>query len=78
MNLALFVDDQFKKLWSKFIFRAIVTGTSGNKVFIKRTATDPPEDQAYARLASYSAPAANDEVVVLWMGGYIIVGKILR
>lgn len=78
MNISAFIEATFKTLWAKFVFRGIVTGTSGNKVFIKRNPDDPADDQAYARLASYSAPAVDDEVIVLWMGGYIIIGKILR
>lgn len=61
----------------KQVFRAIVTGTSGAQVIVRRpneTGTD-----TYPRLASYLVPAVDDEVLVLRLGdGFIVLGDILR
>jgi hypothetical protein len=70
----------------KVIFRAVVTGVSGNKVFIKRTGQTVADEQSYPRIISYgiptgtgSVPVVDDEVIVLRVGGgWIIVGKVLR
>lgn len=78
MNLAAFVDERFRRLWSQFVFRAVVTGTSGELVTIQRTGQAEPDEQSYPRLASYGSPEADDEVVVVWLGGYIVVGKVVR
>jgi len=77
MNLAMFTKDMFEKMWSSFVFRAVVTGTSGNLVLIRRTGQTVADTQAYARLASYT-PSVSDEVMVMWMGGFIVIGKITR
>lgn len=67
--------------WERRVFRGTVTGTSGNRVAIKRSEHDP-EEGPYPRLASYSSPTVGDEVIVKWVGGkdggYIIEGKVLR
>ena len=62
---------------SNFMFRGTVTGTSGNQVLVQRFAGDTIV--SCARLASYSAPAADDEVLVVYLaGGYLVLGEIVR
>ena len=79
MNLAAEVMKLFRKGYDERVFRAIVTGTSGNKVLIKRAGQAAADTQAYARLVSYATPAADDEVLVIEVGGGpLVVGKITR
>ena len=60
-------------------FRATVTGTSGSLVTIQRPGQASPDPESYPRLASYSAPAAPDEVLVMELGGScLVIGKIVR
>lgn len=60
-------------------FRATVTGTSGNLVFIRRTGQLVADVQAYPRLVSYTSPAADDEVIVERLGGgFIVMGEVSR
>lgn len=68
------VDRQFRER----VFRAVVTGTDGEKVIIQRTGQSAPDPQAYPRLASYETPTEDDEVLVIWVGGYIVLGAISR
>lgn len=57
------------------IFRATVTGTSGNKVTIQRVGES--ETETIPKLASYSTPMANDPVIVARLGkGYVCLGLI--
>lgn len=79
MNLAAAIRDAFDGYWRQRLFRAVVTGTSGNKVLIQRPGQSSADPQSYARLASYSSPQTNDEVLVAQVGGgYIVVGKVVR
>lgn len=72
--MELFRQDQREQL-----FRAVVTGTSGDLVTIQRTGYSTPDTQSYPRLASYSAPQVNDEVIVARVGkGYVVLGEVLR
>ena len=69
----------FEELWGQRVFRAVVTGTSGNLVTIQRTGQAASDPQSYAKLASYSSPQVSDEVVVLRVGsGWIVMGRVLR
>lgn len=78
MNLADMTIRLFTAQWNKWIFRATVTGTSGNLVTIQRPGFSA-DSQSYARLNSYSSPTNGDEVLVMWIGGgYLVLGKILR
>ena len=77
MNLADATLKLIDGQWNKWVFRATVTGTSGNKVNIQRPG-HAVDSQAYAKLASYSGPVNGDEVLVIWAGGYIVLGKISR
>lgn len=79
MNLAQQVRELFDALWGERMFRAVVTGTSGNLVTVKRTGQGSADPQSYAKLASYSAPAVNDEVLVVKVGGgWLVCGKVTR
>lgn len=61
------------------VFRAVVTGTSGNLVTVKRTGQTNADTQSYPALVSYSSPTADDEVLVVRVGdGYVVVGEITR
>ena len=64
-------------LWERRAWRGTVTGTDGNKVFVRRSPKDPIEGP-YPRLVSYTSPTAADEVLVIWVGGYLVVGKVVR
>lgn len=58
------------------IFRATVTGTSGNKVTILRVGATTTE--TIPKLATYSSPVNNDPVIVVRLGkGYVCLGKIV-
>ncbi len=77
--IAWVIQQMIKHSISLAIFRAIVTGTSGNRVFIKRTGQASADAQAYPALASYTTPTTDDEVIVVKVGiGYIVLGKIVR
>ena len=79
MNLAQQVRGLVDALWGERMFRATVTGTSGNLVTIQRTGQGSADPQSYAKLTSYSAPAASDEVIVVKVGGgWIVLGKVSR
>jgi hypothetical protein len=79
MNLAALIQGMFEGLWGERVFRATVTGTSGNLVTIQRTGQAAADPQSYAKLASYSSPQVADEVVVLRVGsGWIVMGKVIR
>ncbi len=78
-NLAQKVDALIRRNGRETMFRATVTGTSGNLVTVRRTGQLIPDVQSYAKLASYSSPVADDEVIVLRIGGgYIVLGKVTR
>lgn len=75
MNLARYVEDTWVRLFGENVFRATVTGTSGNLV----TITSQRVNGSFPKLASYSSPQANDEVVVAKLGsGWIVLGKVSR
>lgn len=79
MNLARAVREMFEGMWGERLFRATVTGTSGNRVTVRRTGQAAADPQSYARLASYSTPQVDDEVLVARVGdGFIVLGKIVR
>lgn len=64
---------------ARLLFTGVVTGTVGNLVTLTRTGETVPDTQSYPRLASYAAPVAGDEVLVLAVGiGYLVVGKVVR
>lgn len=78
MNLAQLVSKLIDRILRDRLFRATVTGTSGNKVKVQR-AGESEDATYYARLTSYSSPTVTDEVICLRLGGGVIVlGKILR
>lgn len=75
MNLARYVEDTWNRMFGENVFRATVTGTSGNLV----TITSQRLSGTFPRLSSYSSPATNDEVVVIKLGtGWIVLGKVAR
>ncbi len=79
MNLLEESRKLFEGMFRERLFRATVTGTSGNLVTIQRTGETAPDAQSYPRLNSYAAPAADDEVIVVQIGsGLIVLGKVLR
>lgn len=79
MNLAAAVSKVVDAVLGELLFRAAVTGTSGNLVTIRRFGQTAADTQSYARLASYSTPTAGDEVLCLKVGsGVIVIGKVLR
>ena len=79
MNVLDEVRKMINRVWRERLFRATVTGTSGNLVTIRRTGQSAADVQSYAKLASYSAPAADDEVIVAQIGrGWIVLGKVVR
>jgi len=65
-------------LWRRWLFRAIVTGTDGNRVLIRRQGQSSADTQAYAKLESYTTPSVADEVLVIWAGGFLVIGRIIR
>ena len=78
MNLASAVTEIVDNLNAAMLFRAVVTGTSGNLVTIRRFGQTSADTQSYARLASYT-PSVSDEVLCLKVGtGVIVLGKVLR
>ena len=79
MNLVKFFTDLFDRMFGERVFRAAVTGTSGNLVTIQRPGQPAADTQSYPRLVSYTSPTAGDEVVVMKLGGgWIILGEIIR
>lgn len=75
MNLARYVEDTWNRMFGENVFRATVTGTSGNQV----TITSQRLNGTFPRLVSYASPTANDEVVVAKLGsGWIVLGEITR
>ncbi len=79
MNLLKAVAELIERKHREDVFRATVTGTSGNLVTIRRTGQASADPQSYPALASYSMPAANDEVIVMRVGdGLIVIGKVVR
>ena len=79
MNPVADILARFDRLYRERVFRAVVTGTSGEPVIIQRTGQANPDPQAYPRLESYESPAENDEVIVQRVGdGYIVLGKVAR
>lgn len=60
------------------IFRGVVTGTSGNKVYVQRNGQGGPDPSAYPRLDSYT-PVVADEVLCMMLESLpIVLGKIAR
>ena len=79
MNLVAAVRDLIRQESAGEVFRAVVTGTSGNLVTIQRTGQASADTQSYPKLASYSSPSVNDEVIALMVGGTpVILGKLSR
>lgn len=79
MNLARFVMDLFDRMFGERVFRATVTGVSGNLVTIQRPGQAAADAQSYPRLVSYTTPTAADEVLVVRLGdGWLVVGKVTR
>lgn len=75
MNLARYVEDTWARMFGENVFRATVTGTSGNQV----TITSQRLNGTFPRLVSYASPTADDEVVVAKLGsGWIVLGEITR
>jgi len=72
MNLAALIQRAAEAVFTRMVWRGVVTGTSGNRVRVPRDGE--AVGQLYPRLASYT-PATNDEVLVV-IG--IVVGKVLR
>lgn len=74
-NLARYIEDVWLKHYGKHVFRATVTGTSGNQV----TISSQQATGTFPRLVSYASPTADDEVLVMKLGtGYIVIGEITR
>jgi len=79
MNVIAMAREAFDGLYRQRVFRAVVTGVSGELVEIQRTGQAAPDSQAYPRLASYVTPSVGDEVIVQQVGdGWLITGKVLR
>lgn len=79
MNLAKFVSDMVDGMFRERVFRATVTGVSGNLVTIQRPGQTAADTQSYPALASYGSPTATDEVLVIRLGdGWVVAGKIVR
>lgn len=79
MNLFARAIEHFDRLFRERVFRAVVTGTDGEKVIIQRTGQSAPDPQSYPRLASYETPTEDDEVIVLQVGdGFIVLGLVSR
>ena len=79
MNLGRAMEDLFDRMFRERVFRATVTGVSGNLVTIQRPGQASADTQSYPRLVSYATPAAADEVLVVRLGdGWIVVGKVTR
>lgn len=75
MNLARYVEDTWRRMFGENVFRATVTGTSGNQV----TITSSRLNGTFPKIGSYSSPTADDEVVVARLGsGWIVLGEITR
>lgn len=65
--------------YSQQVFRATVTGTSGNQVYIQRLGQAAADVASYPKLASYTPVTVGDEVEVVSVGGTPVVqGKITR
>jgi hypothetical protein len=78
-GLRALVRETVESILGEFVFRAIVTGTSGNRVLVRRATQTAADAQAYPRLAAYSSPTVADEVLVIRLGGgFLVVGKIVR
>lgn len=76
MNILDEAMKRFRRDQDQQLFRATVTGTSGNKVIIQRVGQT--ETETIPALAAYSSPQANDPVVVARIGrGYVCLGKIV-
>ena len=79
MNIAAWVAQLFDREYRARVFRATVTGTSGNLVTVQRPGQGSADAQSYPRLASYSSPVNGDEVLVIRLGdGLIVAGKVSR
>ena len=75
MNIARYIDDTWSRMFGENVFRATVTGTSGNQV----TITSPRVSGTFPRLVSYASPTANDEVLVIKVGlSWLVVGEVTR
>lgn len=60
------------------VFRGVVTGTSGNLVYVQRNGQGGPDPSGYPRLDSYT-PVVADEVLCMMLESLpIVLGKIAR
>jgi hypothetical protein len=79
MNIVELVQTTFDRMFRERVFIAIVTGTSGSLVTVKRLGQSAADTQSYPKLDSYSSPTADDEVEILKVGsGWIVQGKVTR
>ena len=75
MNLARYVEDTWNRMFGENVFRATVTGTSGNQV----TITSQRLTGTFPRLVSYASPTADDEVLVIKVGpSWLVIGEVTR
>lgn len=79
MNIFSEIARRFDGMYRERVFRAVVTGTSGELVAIRRTGQVAADPQPYPRLASYASPQEDDEVIVAQVGdGLIVLGLVAR
>ena len=82
INIAEMIRRHAESYWGGHVRLGIVTGTSGNRVFVRWPDQADPESVAFPRLASYS-PSTSDEVLCLKTSAgrrsdWIVLGEVER